>query len=390
MFGAFAYLPIRLTSLNPLCGWSASQHSRMVSDLVSGWRSLPLAVMTVQVNSSSATLLSYNGRNGSGTAHAPSITYTSSTHPCTITWENSYEDELENISSWSIKHGVASIEYAGSKKAAAISSVPGSTNKVDLVVEAGATTPYRVTIVVYGSWGNDRQIGDYDGDPNKTDNVSEAEEPYAAQWYREIRASRGNAYTDKEYTLVDYENIAASRLMGAIFSRTPEKYSANSTPAHATERLGYWVNVLGIPSNPNEPDWLLRSRAAAHFRAAIGPTLANVNNAVSSLLGPAFVGIDTYLENDLENPPFPTLWPGGTNDGGTLSIGGYTWLSRRAHLRIQVQEPPGMTRADFLNLMNVQLFQLLDRMLPSWATWNWSVGSDGFLIGIDQIGIDAI
>lgn len=390
MFGAFAPLPLRLTSVDPINGWAAIQHAKLCSDLVCGWRSLPLAVMTVEVGASSVSLVSYNGRNGSGAAYAPTLTYTSATQPCRATWENSYLDDFEDLQPWSIRHGFAKMAWAGSAKDAVLRQVPGTTNVADVLVEAGGTTPYRITIVVYGNWGPERQIGDYGGDTEKRDNETEAFEPYAAQWYREFHAARGSAYTTKPHALVDMENIAASRLLAATFSRTPEKFSANATPAHSSERLDYWVKVLGVPSKPDDPEWVLRKRCAAHYKAAIGPTLANVTAAVQELLGDVFVAVHTYEGTDLDTPPYPTFWPGAGSGTGSYSIGGPLWLSRRSHIRIEVQEPSGITRTDFLQLMNVQLHQLLDRILPAWVTWNWSVGSDGFRIGIDQIGIDAI
>jgi hypothetical protein len=390
MFGALAACPIRCTSVKPLNGWSASQQSSVCNSVVSSWRSLPLAVMTVEVGASSVSLVSYNGRNGNGPAFAPTLTYTSATQPCLATWENSYLDDFDVLTPWSLRHGLAKIQWSGSAKHATLRLVPGTTNKADVLTEAGVTTPYRITIVVYGNYGNDRQIGDYGGDTEKSDNITESYEPYAAQWYRELHAVRGSSYTTNPYTLVDAENIAIARLMSAVFSRTPEKFSANSTPAHADERLDYWINVLGIPSSSKDPKWLLRQRAAAHYKAAKGPTLATVTEAVSNLLGNKLVAIHTFIGDDLDTPPTPTFWPAGANDGGAYSIGGHTWLSRRSHIRIEVIETPDITRSEFLQLMNVQLFKLLDTMLPAWVTWNWSVGSDGFRIGVDQIGIDGI
>ncbi len=390
MFGAFAPLPIRLTSVDPIHGWSASQHAAMCSSVVSGWRTLPLAVMTVQVNASSVELVSYNGRNGSGSTHAPTLTWTSATQPCLATWENSYENDFQETVAWSIRHGVTKALWSGAQKDTAIRQIPAATNSVDIVIEGTPTTPYKISIVVYGNWGSNRNIGDYGGDLYKTDNSSESFEPYAAQWYREIHAVRGSAYTTSPYSIVDAENVAASRFMSGVFSRTPEKYSANASPAHATERLNYWVELLGVTKQSDEPDWLVRNRCAAHLKSAAGATIGNVTSSVSDLLGNAFVDLDTYYGTDLDNPPTPTFWPGGLSDGGAFSIGGYTWLSRRAHIRISVVEPPGMTRTEFLNLMNVQMYQLLDRMLPAWVTWNWSVGDDGFIIGVDQIGINSI
>ena len=403
MFGALAtQLPLRLTSMDPIHGWSAAQHARMCSDIVAGWRSLPLAVVTVRVDASSSTVVSYNGRNGSGSGYAPVATWTSATRPCSMTWNNSYGNNLAQtdaaniynsttvLEPWSIRHAIVKAHWSGSQKDTSVRQIPASTNTVDIAIEATPTTPYYITITAYGNWGEERDIGDYGGDLDKTDNVSEAIIPYAAQWYREVHASRGSAYSTKPYSLVDAENIAIARFMSAVFSRTPEKYSANATPARATERLPYWVDVLGVPTNSSEPDYVLRKHCASHYKAALGPSLDVIRTAVSELLGEAFVDIDTYYGSDLENPPFPTFWPGGLSDGGTMSIGGPTWLSRRSHIRISVIEPPGMTRRNFLQLMNVQLYQLLDRILPAWVSWNWSVGTDGFTIGVDKIGIDSI
>ncbi len=390
MFGAHSPCPIRLTSTDPIHGWSASQHARLASDLENLSRSMPVSVITVQVNTSSVQILSYIGRNGVGSANAPSVSHVSATHPCVITWNNSFVNDWDEIEQITIKHAVSTIEWSGSAKLTSVSAVVSGTNTVDTIVESGATTPYRMTIVAYGLCGQEKRIGDYGGAKEKTDNTTENVIPYCAQVYHAIRSSRGSSYTDKAYTLVDAENLAMARLLSAVFYRTPEKYSASATPARADENIDYWADVLNVPSNGNDKDWEIRERCAVHFKAAMGPNLSNVTDAVKSLLGDAFVDIHTYYEDDFDNPPTPTFWNAGDDDGGAYSIGGHTWLSRRAHIRIEAVEPPGMTRSEFLNLMNVQLFQLLDPMLPSWCTYNWSVGSDGFRIGVDQIGIDSI
>lgn len=390
MFGAFAPLPLRLTAASATEGWASVQHARLAADVVSAWRSSPLAVMTVEVGASSVSLVSYHGRNGSGSAYAPTLTYTSATQPCLAVWDRIYDDALEAPEPWVIRHADAELQWSGSGAVGCSQrQLPADINGVDLVVSAGVTTPYRVTIEVYGDWGSRRDIGLYGGDLEKTDCATETI-PYAAQWYREIRATRGSAYTKQPLTIVDFENVAIARMMAASFSRNSEKLVANSLPSGADEKLEYWAEVLAIPRKPDDPHWLVRQRAATHYRAAIGPTLENVTSALEALLGDAFVQIHVYEGTDLDNPPSPTLWVGGVLSGSDLSIGGLTWLSRRAHLRIEVQQPPGVSLPEFLQLMNVQMFQLLDRMLPAWVTWNYSQGSDGFVVGVDLIGLDAI
>lgn len=391
MFGAFCPLPIRLTAESSIYGWASTQHARLAEDTVSAWRSAPLAVMTVEVGASSVSLVSYHGRNGVGSDYAPTLTYTSATQPCKAEWEPTYEDALEEQQTWAVRHVDAEVQWSGSGTVGcSVRQAPQLINGADIVASAGITTPYRIVITVYGEWGPARNIGDYGGDLEKTDNTTEAVVPYAAQWWREMHAARGSAYTTAPYTLVDFENLAISRMMSAAFSRNAEKLAANATPAHADERLDYWVNVLGVPHAPADPKWLLRQRCAAHFEAAVAPTVAQVELALRSLLGETFVALHSFEGADLDTPPEPTYWQAGLHGPSSYSIGGSTWMSRRCHLRIEVQQQSGTSIAEFLQLMNVQMFQLLDRMLPAWVTWNWSEGSDGFRVGTDRIGIDGL
>jgi hypothetical protein len=392
MFGAFAPLPLRLTGDSATHGWSAPQHARMCADMLAAWRTAPLAVMTVEVGASAVTLVSYHGRNGIGSEYAPTLTYTSATQPCKAVWAPTYEDDLGEQETWAVRHGDAEIQWSGSGAVGcSIRQAPQAINGIDLIVSAGIATPYRVAIEIYGEWGRSRNIGDYGGELEKRNNTLESPTPYAAQWYREMHAARGSAYTTAPYTLVDFENLAISRLMAASFSRNAEKLKANAVPAHADERLPYWVEVLGVPNAPSDPKWVLRQRCAAHYEAAVAPTVANVESALQKLLGDAFVALHTYEGSDLDTPPFPTYWPAGSHGPTSWSVGGAPWVSRRALLRVEVQQPPGMTLAEFLQLMDVQMFQLLDRMLPAWVTWTWSQGSDGFLVGgPDRIGVDGI
>lgn len=391
MFGALAPCPIRLTAESATAGWSASQHARVCADTAAAWRTAPLAILTVEVDDTSVSLVAYDGRNGSGAAHAPALTWTSDTQPCLVVWDYSYDNDFEEPQPWTVRHAEVHMHWDGSNRGAVLRQVPALINGADVLVDAGATVPYQMTIVVYGDWGEDREIGTYGGDLDKQDNTTEASIPYAAQWLRSIQGARGSAYTTKPATLVDCENLAIARMMGAVFSRTPEKFSANATPGRSDERLEYWVNVLRIPRKPSEPRWQLRRRAAIHYKAALGPTLDVVETACRELLGDAFVAVHTFEGVDLDNPPTPTYWPGGTAGPAEFALAGNgMWSSRRSHLWIEVVRPASLSLSAFIQLMDVQLFQLLDRMLPAWVDWHWAVDSGGFLIGISLIGIDRI
>jgi hypothetical protein len=242
-------------------------------------------------------------------------------------------------------------------------------------------------------WSREAAIGDYDGSLTKEDNVTEATIPYAGQWYRELHAMRGSAYTQKPLTLVDAENIAIARMSAAVWSRTPEKIRANATPLRCDEKLEYWVAVLGLPNRLGEQRWQLRDRAAAHYKAVNGPTLQNVIASLDSLLGEALVDVTHQEGVDLATPPTQTFWPVINPGDASYSLGKGAWMSERCHVYVETAIPSGMSDGDFLHLMNVEMFTLLDSMLPVWATFGWagtSGSGSGFFLDISRLDFDGL
>lgn len=242
------------------------------------------------------------------------------------------------------------------------------------------------------AWSRDASIGDYGGAPDKRDSETEGRVTYALAVYRELQSQRGSAYSKSTSgTVVHVENLSLARTLSTVWFRAPEKLRANATPARADERLDYWATVLGITWHESDPKWLVRQKCAAHYVATKGNTPEGVEQAVSELLGDAFVSIITYVGTDLDNPPTPTNWPGVDPGASTYDLGGGTWLSRRCRLLVNVTQPGSMSDSAFLRLMNVDLMQLLDRLLPCWATFGWSRNdSYGFRVGISRIGIDGV
>lgn len=243
------------------------------------------------------------------------------------------------------------------------------------------------------AWSREAAIGDYDGSLAKEASITEALIPYADQVYRELHAMRGSAYTTKPRTLVDAENIAIARMFGAVWYRTPEKVRANATPLRCDEKLEYWVEVLGIPERPNEQRWQLRDRAAAHYQAVNGPTMGNITSSLAALLGDAFVQATHQEGVDLDTPPTQTFWPGVNPGDSTYSLGRGAWMSERCHLAIETQIPAGMSDGNFLHLMNIDMFALLDTLLPAWATWGWAVSTNGelgFFLDISRLDFDGL
>jgi hypothetical protein len=240
------------------------------------------------------------------------------------------------------------------------------------------------------AWARTASIGDYGGDLNKQDSETEGMTPYAWHVYRGLSACRGSAYSGRVGgTLVHCEHLALARMLAWKNFRVPEQFRANTLPGSSDDALPYWVKVLAIPSKPSDQKWQLRQRAAAHYRATTDVSLEAIQDSIAALLGDMYLDA-TYAEGaSLSAPPSLTYWP-GINDGpASYSLGGGAWLSERSHLWVSLQHPAGMTDGEFFQLANVQLFQLLDRLLPAYTTFAWSIGT-GFLLDISSLDFDGL
>lgn len=250
----------------------------------------------------------------------------------------------------------------------------------------------QATCVPFGLpvWSREAAIGDYDGHPEKRASATEGDVPYAFTTYQELQAMRGSGYTQKPATLVHCENLAIARMHSAIYLRAPEKIRANSTPGGSDEKLPYWVEVLKIPVRDSDQRWQIRERAANKYKAAQGPTFQLVYERIQELLGDAFVDLQQTTGAALSTPPAYTYWPTANPGSVAYDLGGGAWFTERARLVIVVEQPPGMTLDEFLQLMNVQLFALLDPLLPIWATWEWVVEGDGFNLDLDSLDLEGL
>lgn len=242
----------------------------------------------------------------------------------------------------------------------------------------------------YPAWARRAQIGDYGGDLDKEGSELEGTTPYAGGWYRELQAMRGSGFAQKLGTLVHAENLALARFFSATCSRIPEKVRANSVPGRSDEKLDYWVEFLNIPTAPDDQKWQKRQRCAAHYRSSKGNIFTEVEAAVSDLLGEAFIELQLITGTDLATPPTQTFWPTVNPGPPAYDLGGGAWLSERCRLVVVVQQPSGVTLDEFLNLMDIQLYTLLDRMLPVWASWEWVVENDGFLLDLSSLDLEGL
>jgi len=202
---------------------------------------------------------------------------------------------------------------------------------------------------------------------------------------------RGSAYSQRVGgTLVHCENLATARLMAWWGWRMPEKLQANSLPGSADDALPYWVKVLGVPARASDQKWQLRQRCAAHHKAILSANLAAVQTAVGELLGDVYVRSFFTSGAALSTPPVITFWPGENPGLASYSLGSGAWLSERSRFTVVNKIPPGMPLGEYRQLADVQLFQLLDRLLPAHCTFGWTVGSDGFFLDVSPLDLTGL
>jgi hypothetical protein len=237
-------------------------------------------------------------------------------------------------------------------------------------------------------WSRDAAIGDYGGSLDKIASRTEGDAPYAWFVYRELSAMRGSAYAGysalNTNTLVHCEHLALARMLAWANFRLPEQFRANCLPGTADQGLEYWAKVLAVPTKSSDQRWQVRQRCAAHYKAVTDASLSAIQTALSELLGDVYVDA-TFIEGGLlTTPPTQTYWPSINPGDPALDLGGGTWTSERSHLWVEVQQPAGMSDGEFIQLTQVQAFQLLDRMLPAYCSFTVSVG-DGFDLDVDRL-----
>ena len=256
-----------------------------------------------------------------------------------------------------------------------------------------------VTTKLEGSptWSRARSLGHYGAVADKTNSQTEARVPYAWVFYREMRAARGSAYrtvySGQKTGFVHSENVALARSEAARW-RAADKLANNSLPVTSDERLPAWREILDVDQSPDDTMHDVRLRCASRYRAGTGCSERAVDEAIETLLGDVFVRCWRFDGSDLANPPYVTypLFSPYTTGPGIYNLGSTAWLSFRCHLLVEVQKPPTMTQQAFLELMNVHLFSLLDRLLPVWATFDWAtnVSTTGFLLDISDMDFDGL
>ena len=167
-FGAFSPLPLRLGG-TATEGVSAAQFARLSADLAAIRRTRPLARITY-TQGTSATILTYRGVNGCGLAHAPAIS-TGGTGQNTITFDASYPDPRERAQAINVQAARATV-YGGTPHKVFLQS-GGRSVSVVVATFGGSPANVTLTISIYGTIGEDTEIEDYGGAPDKEETTAE-------------------------------------------------------------------------------------------------------------------------------------------------------------------------------------------------------------------------
>jgi len=378
-FGAFCPFPL------PLGGdFTAAQHARLAADVSAMMRAGDFAIVTFTKSGSSFTVHSYTGQNGEGASNAPTLA-SAGTGACSLTW-SAWTDPIDPEKRRKLKPNIVGGECFPHGASALFAQVDtASATQLDILIRdnSGAPTDGKATVVAHGSRAV--ALGVYGAAPDKEDSADEGETPYAWGFYQMLTSGLGDAYTKRKDSWIHVRKLALARALAGD-QRLGDRLGYNRLPGTSDETLETWEDLLNVNGHPGSSRQERRIRVAAKYRLASGPTEANEDAAIAELLGSAFVRVWRQTGADLATPPTLTRWVGGTAGPASHDLGGGAWLSERRNLVVEVQVPAGMSADEFLYLMNVQLFRMLDDMLPSTATFNWADSvTDGFLLDISQL-----
>jgi hypothetical protein len=253
------------------------------------------------------------------------------------------------------------------------------------------SSDYAIELEGRPTWSRERRIGHYGAALDKENSSSEGDRPYAWGLYVELRAAKGGAFRslDSMSGLVHSECLAIARSEAARW-RAGDKIRWNSEPSTSGEKVYSWAIRLGVDVTVRDTRQDIRQRCAAKWRTSAGNSGRNVDEAVESLLlGPAFVRAWRITGSDLATPPTLTFWPTvnpGPDSYNLHSTSGEAWFSERCHYIVETQRPSTMGEAEYLELVNVHLFSLLDNALSAWATFDWAEDiEDGFELDLDDL-----
>lgn len=374
-FGAFCPFPL------PLGGdYTANQHAATARDLTSLRRSSNHYFITLHTD---GYVESYVGINGEGTGNAPILTVLG-TGEIRLSFPVYKDSVTDNLISTNITSAVGTINDGSFGFVIALVEPSKKSIIIRTLDSGGNNIGARIAISINGHLKSN--IGYYGSSLDKIDSFDEEDIPYAFGFYSQLTAGLGDALTNRYDSWIHCRKLALARALAGDF-RLGNKVSYNKLPGTSDELLNYWGEVLNVPYINSETKEDYRLKLKNKYKTSQGPTIENEDNLIRELLGDGFVRCERVVGSDLASPPFPTYWldnPGAP----TYNLGAGTWLSRRRHLVVVVKKPVNKSLSEFERLINVELFKLLDDLLPSTVTFSWafeSLDGLGFRLDVSQM-----
>ncbi len=196
--------------------------------------------------------------------------------------------------------------------------------------------------------------------------------------YDSLNESLGTGYDTSYASNVTAETMAEARAIAAVWSAS-RRMSLQWDPMRMSDFVGRWEKIFGVIPAPSDSMSARQAVLALKFRALAGPIAGNVEDAASTLLGDAYVGVEFTTPAQANQS-----WPSSTPPSAT------NFYSFVAHILVRVQQPSTMTFSQFITLMG-KLTSMLDDLLPAWVSSDWGMfganGLNGFYL--DENNLDA-
>jgi len=206
-------------------------------------------------------------------------------------------------------------------------------------------------------------------------------------WLDFIRSALGDFLGKNDTTYSYSETVIIARLFASL-QKISESLVSEAFPNTASDMLYNWAIRLGVPVNEDDDPDTIRALCNAKYRLNDGPTEFNLNATITEILGDRLEEIIYHYSTDGYLSPAPTF----TYDSYINPYTGYGTqfltpddyqVSERAHITLSVNMGT-LTEEDFFRLISVQLRNILELLLPCWATWDWTIGTSGFILALDQ------
>lgn len=365
----------------------------MCADVCATKRTSAFAIVILSVGASSASILHYQGHDASGASNGPSVMF--SAGKVTLTWATSYETPSKRVIPIKItgaKGTAHSVSAARVKVKGREALQPNTLTFYVVSRTTGLDVARTVTLKVYADDQNPA-IGFYGGSLTKRDDPDAGEVPSAYAWYQAIRAQRGTAYTTVEAGLQFAEDFATARMLSGI-EEGAERMRWNRYPGTSDDRLGYWVNLLGVTARRYESEESVRRRAGARFMGLVSNSQYAIDAAISATLGDGLIQVYRPRGASFDAPPFGSYHPGV--DPGPQAINIFDSadkgpkVSPLASLLIQLDAAYYGDTDSLLAVANGDLKELMENMLPAHMNYRWGINDPdvGFRLDIDSLDLN--